>query len=124
MSSRSIFFAVALSTLLACPAEAQPAHDPLTTTFSLRTVTGRNEQRIVLTTATSGLIPILTPGWSCAWSRTPRQLVVECFPRNEDQGVTIRVGCSDQSPSGDVSAIHLSTDVDAGTDVVASCYSK
>ena len=127
MSSRSILFAVLLSAFLTCPAEAQVPEPPLTIAFGLRTTAFRSEQRIVVTTATSGLIPVLTAGWSCAWSRTPKQLFVECFPRDQEQGVTIRVGCSDSTPSGDIAAMRLSahdSETSPVTEVVASCYSR
>jgi hypothetical protein len=114
--------------LLAWPAEAQQMRDlPLTISFALRTTALHSDQRADLTMA-SGLLPILTPGWSCAWSKMKQQLIVECFPRDEDQGVTMRVWCSDQTQSGDIAMIHLSTHNDTesnpATEVIASCYSR
>lgn len=118
-----LFLAVAM---LTCPAEAQ-VEEPLIIAFSLRTKALNSDQRTDLT-KNSGLLPILTPGWSCAWSKTKQQLLVECFPRDQDQGVTMRVRCSDLTPQGDVAMIHLSThaepDTNPATEVIASCYSK
>lgn len=120
-------FAVAAA-VFACPAGAQVREPGVTVSFGLRTTALHSEQRVDLSSMASGLVPILTPGWSCAWSRGRQQLVVECFPRDQDQGVTIRAWCSDQVPSGDVAMVHLSTHDDANTnpatEVIASCYSR
>lgn len=125
---RSGLMVVLAMALVAYPAGAQVREAELTVSFGLRTTALHSEQRVDLSSMVSGLVPILTPGWSCAWSRGKQQLIVECFPRDQDQGVTIRAWCSDQTPSGDVAMVHLSTHDDANinpaTEVIASCYSR
>lgn len=114
--------------LLTRAADAQQPEIPSGITFGLRVTALHSDQRVELTAANSGRIPILTPGWSCAWSKTPQQLIVECFPRDDSQGVTIRAWCPEGVRTGEVSMMHLSTHDDAesnpATEIIASCYSR
>lgn len=127
MNASHSMVAVAIA-LIASSADAQQSDTPVGVTFGLRVTALHSDQRVELSSANSGRIPILTPGWSCAWSKTPQQLIVECFPRDDSQGVTIRAWCPEGVRTGEVSMMHLSTHDDAdsnpATEIIASCYSK
>ena len=67
----------------------------------------------VVMTGISGNVPVVVPGWTCAWSRAwargDESLVVECIPRDDTQGVSTVVYCSDLVPSQQATSIMITT---------------
>jgi hypothetical protein len=108
------------------------AVEPLHVKFTLKAVTQgptRSETSVVLA-GEGGAIPILTPGWTCAWLRAQDSLIVECFPRDEDQGVTTAVSCTHDSVASDLAALFVTTRDraneanDSKTELLLECITK
>jgi hypothetical protein len=78
---------------------------------------GQTSTATLTLAGTSGIVPTVSPGWTCGWSRTwahgDEALVVECFPRDETQGVSSAVFCNDIVPNRQTASMMVTT-VDGG----------
>jgi hypothetical protein len=118
---RTRFAVVAVALSLVSVSREVTADDADHATFRLSvasiTETGQPSTARLTLAGASGRVPVVSPGWTCGWTRTwargDEALVVECFPRDDSQGVSSAVFCSDIVP-GQQSSSMMVTTVDAG----------